>query len=572
MLEGKLAAAKTEGFSLFAVIVLYRLRPNESAAFKTLQTTISRGGPREMHVKVLLYDNTPGGCDPGTLPEYAEYEASQRNAGLAAAYNRALEIAEAEGFEWLLTLDQDTSLPEHFLSRLSEIAASPSLNNSIAAIVPQICDTGRILSPRWWLWDSIPRTFRLGFTGVSKRATSAFNSASTVRVSAVRMIGGYNPRFWLDNSDSYLYRQMYRHGKQVYVAGDIQVEHQFSVLDMNRRVTQARYLNILSAGCAFWDLELGCLAGLDFTARLTYRTFYKHWKHGHDPAFRRASWEMLKKRIFHSRKHRIEDWKRETDCRLAPLPFDQVAGNVSVRPRISVCMAAYNGERYIADQLQSILRQRSDSDEVIVVDDASGDDTAAIVERFRDERIRIFRNPRNRGVAASFERAILEAQGDIIFLSDQDDLWKPDKVSRFMRVFNDPKITLALSDANIMDAEGKVSRQSYFQTLGGFVPGVMQNILRNHYIGCTMAFRRDILVYCLPFPKNVPMHDWWIGIVNDSFGKTAYIDEPLVDYRRHGQNVSRTGNPMQQVRWRLNLLVNIVKLRLRTARGVVSIS
>ena len=214
--------------------------------------------------------------------------------------------------------------------------------------------------------------------------------------------------------------------------------------------------------------------------------------------------------------------------------------------------------------METILRQLDDEDEVIVVDDGSSDSTCDIVDGFHDWRIRLFRNEKNCGVVASFETALRNTTGNIIFLSDQDDLWKPDKVSRFLQVFNDPKITLALSDANIIDAEGKASGQSYFQTRGGFVPGVMQNILRNHYIGCAMAFRRQILTYCLPFPKNLPMHDSWIGIVNDSFGKTAYIDEPLVDYRRHGQNVSRTGNPMQQVRWRLNLLVNIVKLRLRT--------
>lgn len=569
MLDEKRIAAESEALSLLAVIVLYGLRPSESEAFKTLQMTISHASSCKMYVKVLLYDNTPGGCNPDILPEYAEYEVSQRNAGLAGAYNRALEIAEGEGLEWLLTLDQDTSLPEKFLSRLNEIADSISLNKSIAAIVPQITDNGKVLSPYWFRLGAIPRYYPIGFTGISKQGCFAFNSASTVRVSALRMIGGYNPRFWLDSSDSYLYCQLYRHGKQVYVAGDIQVEHQFSVLDMNRSVSLARYQNILSAGCAFWDLELGWLAGVDFTARLTYRTFYKHWKHGHDPSFRRASWEMLKKRIFHSRKRRIEDWKKETECRLIRLPFDQGAGGAIARPRISVCMAAYNGERYIADQLRSILAQLSDSDEVIVVDDASGDDTIAIVESFRDERIRIFRNLKNQGVAASFERAICEAHGDIIFLSDQDDLWKPNKVRRMMQAFDDPRVMLAQSDANIIGPDGEIIAQSYCETRGGFVPGVMRNIWRCRYLGCTMAFRKQILARCMPFPRNVIMHDVWIGIVNGCFGETAYIQEPLVEYRRHGENVSRSGNPVQRIRWRVNLLINITKVVLRYRLGNV---
>lgn len=550
---------------VLAVIVLYKTIPANSNAFRTLRAVFGLLPPNSLDLKVLLYDNTPGGCDPGAMPDGVLYEAAQQNAGLAAAYNRALKIAEAEGFAWLLTLDQDTSLPENFLLRLSEIAVQVSLDTSIAAIVPQISDSGRILSPYWFGLGSIPRYFSAGFTGIPKRASYAFNSASTLRVSDLRMIGAYNPRFWLDSSDHYLYRRLYRYKKRIYVAGDIQVEHHFSVLDMNHSVSTARYENILNAGCAFWDLELGWLAGLDYTARLAYRTFYKHWKHGHYPAFRRASLKMLKKRLFWSKKRRIERWKRETECRLLSLSPGKNSENSSVRPQISVCMATYNGERYIAAQLRSILNQLADSDEVIVVDDASCDQTVAIIERFCDRRIRIIHNPRNCGVVASFEKSLLGSSGNIIFLSDQDDIWKPDKVSRVMRAFNDPTATLVLSDAKIIDAEGKDIEQSYFQTRGGFVSGVAQNILHNHYIGCTIAFRRQILAYCLPFPKKLPMHDSWIGIVNDSLGKTVYIDEPLVNYRRHGKNVSQSGSLAQRVRWRISLFNNIVGLRMRVA-------
>ncbi len=323
MLEEKCTDQSAEIVKLLAVIVLYKLESSESVAFKTLQSAACKVSRDKLRLEILLYDNTPGGHCADNLPEGVRYESTLQNNGLPAACNRALEIAEAEGFDWILTLDQDTTLPEHFLSRLSEIAGRFSLNNSIAAVVPQITDNGKMLSPAWWLLDSIPRYFPPRFTGIPKYFSSAINSASTVRVSSLRAIGGYNPRFWLDYSDAYLYRQLYRHGMHIYVAGDIQVEHQLSVFDMNHRVTLDRYRNILDAGCAFWDLELGMLAGLDFTARLAYRTFYKHWKHGHNAAFRRASWEMLKKRIFQSKKRRIEDWKRETEGRLSASPYRQ---------------------------------------------------------------------------------------------------------------------------------------------------------------------------------------------------------------------------------------------------------
>ncbi|HEX4021806.1 MAG TPA: glycosyltransferase family 2 protein [Acidobacteriaceae bacterium] len=228
-------------------------------------------------------------------------------------------------------------------------------------------------------------------------------------------------------------------------------------------------------------------------------------------------------------------------------------------------MATYNGSRYVRQQLETILPQLSREDEVIVVDDCSSDETCEMIECFSDARIRLFRNETNLGVVPSFEIALHNSTGDIIFLSDQDDLWRPDKVSCFMHAFNDPRVTLVLSDANLIDADGNAGKLSYFQFRGGFVTGVAQNILSNHYIGCTMACRRQMLAYCLPFPKNLPMHDSWIGIVNESFGKTYYIDRPLMDYRRHGKNVSKRGNRIQQARWRLSLIGNIIKLRIRAA-------
>lgn len=294
---------------IFAVIVLYRMEPANSIAFKSLQAAMSD----KADVRVLLFDNTPGGCRPGPLPHWAQYEPAKNNAGLAAAYNRALNIAEEQRSDWLLTLDQDTNLPKDFLSLLIDTIEKVSADESVAAIVPRIMGDGKVISPGWWLWDAIPRVLPADFIGICKRNTSAINSASTLRVSALRKIGGYEQRYWLDCSDMYIFLMFHKYGMQIYVAGDIEVGHQLSILNMNERVTLERYKNILSAGCAFWDMELGWLAALDYNARLIYRTFFKHWKQGHDPAFRRASMDMLKKRLFQSRRRRISAWKKETD-------------------------------------------------------------------------------------------------------------------------------------------------------------------------------------------------------------------------------------------------------------------
>lgn len=230
---------------------------------------------------------------------------------------------------------------------------------------------------------------------------------------------------------------------------------------------------------------------------------------------------------------------------------------------LTVCMATCNGERYIRPQMDSILQQLGPEDRIILVDDASSDQTVALVEGYSDPRIRIIRNEKNLGAVKSFERALSEATGDIVFLSDQDDVWMPAKVAKVLDALRDPRVTLVQSDACIVNAAGAQTGASYFATRGGFAPGVFRNVLRSRYLGCTMAFRREILSGCLPFPRNIPMHDIWIGLINAHFGRTVFLAEPLVAYRRHGNNVSRPGSSMQRLRWRANLLFNVARVWLR---------
>jgi glycosyltransferase involved in cell wall biosynthesis len=235
---------------------------------------------------------------------------------------------------------------------------------------------------------------------------------------------------------------------------------------------------------------------------------------------------------------------------------------------VSVAMATYNGEGFLSEQLDSIVSQLGSTDEVIIVDDASRDATCAIVEGFRDPRIRLIRNETNRGVLASFETALRNTTGEIIFLSDQDDVWHPDKVDHFLHLFKTrPKVTLVMSDARIIDGDGRVISQS---RLNGkdFNPRVLSNLVRNGYLGCAIAFRRDTLHYCLPFPRSIPMHDMWIGILNQMYGEMAFLREPLLSHRRHGDNASPDTHASysQMFRWRTYLIFNLIRRRLTVGR------
>jgi hypothetical protein len=293
---------------LLSVIVLWKCTPQASASFKTLLAA-QRVAPG-CDLKILLYDNTPGGQYFEPLESGVLYEAAASNTGLAGAYNRALELAQRAGYPWMLTLDQDTSLPPHFLRRLTELTTQCSSDASIAAIVPRISGDGRVLSPFRFLGGAIPKCFPPHFVGVPTQPAYAFNSASTLRVSALAEVGGYDPRFPLDSSDMSLFRHLERRGKRVFVAGDLQVQHELSLLDLDKRMSRTRYEGFLRDECAFWDMEMSFAARFERNLRLALRLFTR------DPGLRDATRKELIRRIICPRRKRIEQWEHEVQQRL----------------------------------------------------------------------------------------------------------------------------------------------------------------------------------------------------------------------------------------------------------------
>lgn len=201
-------------------------------------------------------------------------------------------------------------------------------------------------------------------------------------------------------------------------------------------------------------------------------------------------------------------------------------------------MATYNGEKYIKEQLASILCQLGENDEVIISDDGSTDNTKNIIESFKDKRIKFFTNNGVKGVVSNFENSLNKSSGDYIFLSDQDDIWDKGKVDKV--VYELKKCDLVLTDAYVVDCEGSVINKSFFE-LNGSRKGFFKNIIKNSYLGCAMAFNRKTLEACLPFPSKLPMHDWWIGLVAEKKGKVVHVSDKLISHRRHGSNTSFSG-------------------------------
>ncbi len=203
--------------------------------------------------------------------------------------------------------------------------------------------------------------------------------------------------------------------------------------------------------------------------------------------------------------------------------------------RISVCIATYNGEKYIKEQLNSILSQISEDDEVIVSDDGSSDKTISIIESIRDSRIKIFHNTGRHGFICNFENALQKAKGDYIFLSDQDDIWLPNKVKIIMKMFVD--YDLIVHDAELIGANGEILGKNYYSLLHNKT-GFWSNLWKNRFIGCCMSFKKEVLNACLPFPKHISGHDFWIGMYAVKTFRVCFIPDVLLQYRRHENNAT----------------------------------
>ena len=296
---------------ILAVIVVYKRNALETSSFITLQRAREAVPPGRLDLRIHFHDNSCDGRDPGPIPDAVEYHAAGENSGLSRAYNHAARFAVSNGYDWLLTLDQDSSVPLNFLVRITEIAGAIENDLSIAAIVPLITEGGKMHSPYWFFGGVLPRYYPAGENRVSTHDTYAFNSASTLRVSTLREVGGYNPWFWLDYSDGYIFRQFHRHGKRVYIAGDVQVSHDFASTHLETQVSLDRYRNMQLAESAFWDLEMGTLAGMERTYRLARHSLSQFLSQG-SPQHRRITYEFLKRRLFWTRKRRLRAWEEET--------------------------------------------------------------------------------------------------------------------------------------------------------------------------------------------------------------------------------------------------------------------
>jgi len=227
---------------------------------------------------------------------------------------------------------------------------------------------------------------------------------------------------------------------------------------------------------------------------------------------------------------------------------------------ISVCMPTYNGGKYIKKQMDSILGQLGDFDEVIISDDSSNDETIQILKTYQDPRINILEHQRFKNPIYNLENALIHAKGEYILMADQDDIWKPHKV----RVMSEQlaNYDLVIGDCEVIDKDDKIVYNSFFKEFNKG-KGLIKNFISDSYLGCNMAFNRKILKMVLPFPKDIPLHDVWIGTIGELLGRIYFCPQVLMQYRRHDENYSYTcessrNSLLRKIHFRINLLKNIL--------------
>lgn len=235
---------------------------------------------------------------------------------------------------------------------------------------------------------------------------------------------------------------------------------------------------------------------------------------------------------------------------------------------ISVCVATYNGENYIKEQIDSILCQLSKEDEIIISDDGSTDSTLEILKSYKDCRIKILHHKHNTSYTHSadytthnFENALLHAKGEYIFLSDQDDVWLANKVEVMKTKLQD--YGLVVSDCMVVDSRLNVIYPSYF-AIHRTKKGIFNNLYINAFHGACMAFRKEILNQAIPFPNSDVGHDFWLGLIATHYYSVEFINQPLILYRRHNNTVSPSGgkssyNIKYKIIYRLRTVIELLK-------------
>ena len=302
---------------ILIVVVRYKMSLDASPTMRSLTSVLARRPDLLRSMQLLVWDNSKDALENPSAPVPMVYRHAATNVGVSGAYNGALLLAEEAQIPWLLLLDQDTEISELYLDRMLTYSESLSADKTIATVVPFVRASGTLVSPR--RIGKLLRNFAIArdVSGPYPAAAYAVNSGTLMRTSALRDVGGFSDRYWLDLSDAYIFHVLYLAGKRIYIAGDLELNHSIASLNFDRDMSPARYANFLAAENSFADEFQTGWRNLLYTFWLVARTA-RQYRRYRNKAFARLSLQAMLQRIFLRRETRLRRWSAELNRRNLP--------------------------------------------------------------------------------------------------------------------------------------------------------------------------------------------------------------------------------------------------------------
>lgn len=237
--------------------------------------------------------------------------------------------------------------------------------------------------------------------------------------------------------------------------------------------------------------------------------------------------------------------------------------------KIDILLATYNGEKFVKEQIESILNQSYADFNLIISDDASTDNTLNILEEYekKDTRIKVFKKEKNEGLIANFEFLLKNVTSDYFMFSDQDDIWKKDKIEKSINKLKEENSGLVYTDLEIVDEELNVIYPSYWKYKQIYKKIIKYNnfealYLNNFVTGCTILAKSKYIKDILPLPRNSKfvLHDYWTALIISAKDKISYVEEPTIQYRQHKNNrvgSSRKSDQLEKFEDLRNLFIKV---------------
>lgn len=290
--------------TILIVLVRYRTSLSASPTVRTLGAALSASARLQQCTAVLVWDNSPEPESTDALPFACEYRHSGENVGVSGAYNAAMELAEGRRIPWLLLLDQDSDLPLTLPEAMLGYAVRLEAEERIAMVAPTVLMDGVPVSPKIMSRFGVATDPAPGAVGPTASELIVMNSGMLLRVAALRDIGGYSMDFWLDFSDRYMCHMLWRRGFHAFLAGDVQMEHNVSLVAGTQSL--ARYAILMGAQDAYFAQFKSWPRNVVFCVRLLRGAWQTRRS---DPERSRLMWQHLRRRFTQTKRRRLAEWR-----------------------------------------------------------------------------------------------------------------------------------------------------------------------------------------------------------------------------------------------------------------------